>query len=81
MISGVKCVYRNKFAQVYVTDFGALRIYFLVHIREAHTSLSQNFIHAGVSDYLHSENSWEITNIREWKKVMYEDGGIKVSQT
>ena len=35
MIAGVKSVSGNRVAQVYVTDFGDVRIHPLPHIREA----------------------------------------------
>ena len=39
-ISGVKCASGNRVAQVYVTDFGDVRIHPLAHRIEVHTSLS-----------------------------------------
>lgn len=35
---------------------------------------------AGVPEIIHSDNTWEMTKIRKWKKAMDEEGGIKVSQ-
>ena len=41
MIAGVKYMYGDRVAQVYVTDFGDVRKYLMAHRREAHTVLSR----------------------------------------
>ena len=80
MIEGVKCAPGNRVAQVYVMDFGNIRIYTLAHRREDHTSLSWYFMDAGLIEHLHSDNEWEITRSSKWKKVMDKEGGIQTSQ-
>ena len=58
MIVGVKSASGNMVAQMYVTYFGDIIVHPLTHRIEAHTSLSQYFMYAGVPEHLHSYNTW-----------------------
>ena len=80
MIASIKSASVDRVAQVYITDFSDVGIYPLDHRRENHTSLSRYFMDYGATDHLHSENVWETTKIVKRKKVLDEEGGIKVSQ-
>ena len=81
MIVGAKTVPCNRVAEVYVTDFGEVRIYTLSHRREAHTSLSWYFMDSGVPEHIHSYIEWEMNRSNKWKKVLYKEGGIRALQT
>ena len=65
---------------MFLTDFGDVRIYPMSQRKDAHTSLPYIFIDFGVPELIHSDNAWEIIKSKEWKKILEEEGFIKLYQ-
>ena len=78
MISGVNFASDKKFDQVYVTDFGGVRIYPLPYIRDYHTSLYQYFLYSSVTYHLQLDNAWYITRSSTWNIFLDKGGGIQI---
>ena len=78
MISGVNFASDKKFDQVYVTDFGGVRIYPLPYIRDYHTSLYQYFLYSSVTYHLQLDNAWYITRSSKWNIFLDKGGGIQI---
>lgn len=81
MLSSVKSVRGNKAAQLFVTEFGDVTVYPVKQRREAYTALSKYFINRGIPEHLHADNALELTKAKNWKKVLDDEGGIRLTTT
>jgi hypothetical protein len=81
MMSGVKSIRGHVCAQVIVTDFHDITVYPLTSKKEAYVGISQYFVDRGVPSQLHSDNAREMTTKAEWKKTLWDEGGIKATTT
>ena len=81
IIARIKSEFGSRVVQVYVTDFGDVTVYTLLHRRESHTLLFLYFMGSGVPEHLHSDNTWDLTKISKWENIMDEECGIYLSQT
>ena len=67
MIAGVKSALENRVAQVYVTDFGDVRIYPFTNVKDAQNFLSCYFMDYDVTEHLHSDNVWDMNRSKKWR--------------
>ena len=58
IITGIKSVSGNRVTQVYVTGFCDVKMFPLTHRIEARSLLSWYFIYDGVTEHIHSDNTW-----------------------
>ena len=76
MFSSVKSVWGNKACQIFVTDFGDVKVYLLKNKGEAHMVVSQYFKGVAMYKSLHIDHAKYMDLINKQKKVLSKEGGI-----